>query len=344
MRICLLSRFFDFRGTGVSRIATEVLKRLQAQGHEVQTISTNGKNLYSYFLYTAGEIPLKLPRKNVDVYHALATMESMWLPKDRAIATYLDFFSTTDPNNTGAGMGYSKWKLGVGKRYFELGANIAKRCRYLVCISEKTKQEAIEYFHAPEKKLRVVPLGIADDLEPISDPKMKRNGCFRIGTLGQHDKRKRIDLLVREFRESKLDAELVIGGKGPDTEMLKAIANGDKRIRFDGFVPDSELCSWLGNLDLFVFPTGAEGMGLPLLESFACQRPTMVLKDAAIPLEIKDRCIVVEDLGEVFRNRGMMEGMMKSVDYQGNYWYAKQHTWERCVGEYVKLYEEIAER
>ena len=115
MNICLLTRYFDFRGTGVTRIALEVANRLQQRGHNIHRISTNGKNLYSYFLYTAITIPLVMPRRRIDAYHALATLEAMWLPKDRSVATFLDLFTTTNPERAGAGMGYDKWKLAVGK-------------------------------------------------------------------------------------------------------------------------------------------------------------------------------------------------------------------------------------
>ena len=51
---------------------------------------------------------------------------------------------------------------------------------------------------------------------------------------------------------------------------------------------------------------------------------------------------MVENLGAVFSNRGYLEGLMEAVDYEGNYRFAKEHDWGRCVREYVRLYEEVA--
>jgi glycosyltransferase involved in cell wall biosynthesis len=342
MNICLLTRYFDFRGTGVSRIATEVLKRLECNGDYVQKISTDGHSLYSYFWYTAFQIPRRLPRSNVDVYHALATMEAMWLPRDKSIATFLDLFTTTDPTRAGAGMGYSRWKLEVGRRYFDLGSRLAKKCRYLVAISEKTKQEMIEYIGAPEKRIKVIPLGISDKLEP----RIKKDNVFRIGTLGQLDKRKRIDLLITQFKYSKIDAELVIAGQGlgNSRQKLEWLAEGDKRIKFLGLVPDKELCEFYNSLDLFVFPTAAEGAGLPPIEAMACRRPVMVMSDAVIPEELKKRCIIVDNLTSVFDNVGELNRLTRKVDSDGNYKYAKEHSWDRCIDEYMKLYREIANK
>lgn len=338
MNICLLTRYFDFKGTGVTRIASEVANRLEGRGHNIHRISTTGKNLYSYFLYTAATIPLVLPRKNIDVYHALATMEAMWLPKDRSVATFLDLFTTTNPDRAGAGMGYDKWKLAIGRKYFDIGSKIATHCRHLVCISEKTRRDVMDYLNVPETRLKVIRLGISEQLTP----KTKRDNVFRIGTLGQLDKRKRIDFLIRQFKASHIDAELVIAGQGMDRPMLEGLANGDKRIKFLGLVPENGLSDFYNSLDLFVFPTYIEGYGLPLVEAMACKKPAVVMRDAIIPSELMKRCIVIGNLTSLFDNLPMMSWLMKKVDYEGNYQFAKEHSWDKCLDQYEELYEEIA--
>jgi glycosyltransferase involved in cell wall biosynthesis len=333
MRICLLNRYFDFRGTGVTRIATEVTTELRNQGHEVVQVATNGKSLYSYAYKTAIEAPLRLPRIGIDAYHALATLEALWLPKTKSIATFLDLFTTTNPDRAGAGMGYSKWKLAIGRKYFDFGSKVAAKCRYLVCISEKTKQDVIEYIKPDESKLRVIRLGIQNDLVPNH----KSNNVFRIGTLSQLDKRKRIDLLIRQFKASKIDAELVIAGQGSDKAMLQALANGDKRIKFLGLVPNSELAEFYNSLDIFCFPTGIEGYGLPAVEAMACNIPVIILNDAIIPDEVRTHCTSVENYTELFNSFPVKLNGSNSLAF------AREHSWVNCVGEYIKLYEAIKE-
>ena len=339
MRVCLLNRYFDFRGTGVTRIATEVSKELRAQGHEVVEVSTNATSLYAYAYKTAIGVPLKLPRKGVDVYHALATLEAMWLPKRRSIATFLDLFTTTNPSRAGAGMGYSKWKLAVGRRYFQFGSRIAAKCRYLVCISEKTKQDVLEHVCQDESKIKVIRLGIRDDLKPLGG----YNERLRIGTLSQLDKRKRIDLLIRQFRVSKIDAELVIAGVGPDRQLLEHIAGGDERIRFLGLIPDDILSAFYNSLDLFVFPTAIEGYGLPAVEAFACGKPVVVMSDAIIPEEIRMRCFSTNNLVEMFNSENKLDTVLRTTDYAGNLQFARGHRWSKCVAQYVELYKKIIE-
>ena len=338
MKICLVNRYFDFRGTGVTRIATEVSKELEKQGHEVIRVATDGESLYSYAWKTGVSILWKLPR-NADVYHALATMEAMWLPKDKSIATYLDLFTTTNPDRAGAGMGYSKWKLEVGRRYFHFGATIASRCRYLVCISDKTKQDVIEHITPDERKLKVIRLGISETLKP----EHKKHERLTFGTLGQLDKRKRIDLLIKCFHGTDIDADLLIAGAGPDRSLLEGLAARDPRIKFLGLVPENELNDFYNSLDMFIFPTGIEGYGLPAVEAMACGKPVVILTDAIIPRDIASRCSRVGNLSEFFASKQSVETIMAigGQRYYSNLNFANEHRWSKCVAEYIKLYEEI---
>jgi len=342
MKVCLLNRYFDFRGTGVTRIATEVSKELEKRGYDVVKVATGdgGASLYSYAFQTAIGVAFKIPRNGVDVYHALATMEAMWLPRDKSIATYLDLFTTTNPDRAGAGMGYSRWKLEVGRRYFDFGSRVAAHCRFLVCISEKTKLDVLGHIKVDARKVRVIRLGISDTLKPENG----KHERLTIGTLGQLDKRKRVNLLVEAFHKSKLDADLLIAGQGPDEPMLWDLAEGDSRIKFLGLVPEKELSWFYNELDLFVFPSGIEGYGLPPVEAMACGKPVVILDDAILPQEIRIRCVSVDNLYSLLDNLSGLERIIgaNKYAYYDNLVFARQHKWEECVSEYIKLYEEIA--
>lgn len=339
MNVCLLAKHFSFSGAGLSRFAFEILEGLEKRDYVIHKVEAKPKmNLYSYFTYTAIKIPLRLPRKDIDVYHALAPLEGMWLPRDHSIVMIHDLFPTTNPGRVGAGIGRNKWKLAIGERYFSFGARLASKCRFIVCNSNKTKQDVMEYLRVPEKKIRIIRLGISSDLEP----KPKKDRIFRIGTLSQLDKRKRIDLLIKHFKRSKIDGELVIGGHGIDKPLLTHLANGDSRIKFLGFVPDDKLTDFYNSLDVFVFPTWIEGYGLPMAEAMACKKPVIVLSDAIIPKEVKSRCVTTENLDKTLSNHIYLENLCKDIDYDSNYQFAKKHNWDECVEEHIKLYKEIA--
>lgn len=336
MRICLLTRYFNFRNAGIGRVSVEILKGLRERGHEVHTISTEGDSLYSYFRYTAFEIPKRLP-KGYDIYHALTPMEGMWLPKDRSVVTYHDLIPMLHPDLAGAGLNEAKWKLLVGRNYFKLACAMASKGALLVCTNKKTRSEVVRYLKAPSDKVRVVKLGIDSSLEPQE----RKDETLRIGYLGQLDRRKRVDLLISAYKSSSLTGELLIGGAGADEEELRSLAGEDPRIKFYGFVPEHRLADFYNSLDVLVFPTGIEGYGLPLVEAMACKRPAVVLSDAIIPPEVRNRCYTFSSLESFFASEDSLRRWLRKVKVEDSYAWAKTHCWSRCVDEYVELYEEV---
>lgn len=336
MKVCLLGRYFDLRGAGLGRVSMEVRNGLVKKGYSVHTISTNRSSLYSYFSYTLLGIPIKLRKAEYEVYHALTPMEAIWLPKAKSVVTFHDLFQITDPSRVGGGIGYSGWKNLVGRKYFRFAVNIAKKCNKVVAVSEKTKGDLVECLGIPEEEITVIKSGIRNDLKPIR----KGDEELRVGYLGQLDRRKRVGLLIEAFKKSSLD-ELVIGGVGLDESILKKKAEGDSRIKFLGLIPDNSLVDFYNSLDVFVFPTAIEGYGLPPIEAMACRKPTVVLSDAIIPWEIKSRCIIVENLEVLLGNLQYLRNRMAYIDYDSNYAFAKEHSWDKCIEAYIKVYEEV---
>lgn len=338
MKICLVSRYFDFRNAGLGRVGLEIAKELRARGHEVVTVSTNGSSLYSYFFYTAVQIPLKLPE--ADVYHAITPMEAFWLPEDKSVVTFHDLFQITDPDKISSAMGGRGWKNFVGTKYFALMARLATRCAHLVAVSDKTKADMVKHLNVDASKVTVIRSGIREDLQPIGIGKDPSE--FIVGYLGQLDRRKRVDLLIKAYRKSELPGELLIAGTGPEKESLVELAQGDSRISFLGHIRDEELTNFYNCLDVFVFPTWIEGYGLPIVEAMACKRPVVVLQDAIIPSEIKNRCVITDQLDYLLGNYTYLTTRCNSIHLESNYEFAKSHSWKIAVDQYMELYKEVA--
>ena len=350
MKICLLTRRFDLSGAGVGRVSGEILKRLQDTEHEIIPISTDGNSLASYLKYSAIDIKRELPM-DCNVYHALTPIESLWLPKNKAIVTFHDLFPIAYPDRQGAGIGADKVKQVIASRYFEMCSRVAARCKIITCNSIETKQDMVKYLKIPGDRIIVMKWGIRNNLEP----KQKQDNIFRIGYLGQLDRRKRVHLLIEAFMQNKLESELVIGGIGNEERALKQLAEGDSRIKFLGFIDNGELVDFYNSLDLFVFPTAVEGLGFPILEAMACKVPVVVLKDAAIPEIVKSRCAIIPTealsrfLADAIAYRDNLTWLLSQAGGFGwlldsNCHFAKEFDWDKTVEGYLSLYKEIAEQ
>ena len=96
--------------------------------------------------------------------------------------------------------------------------------------------------------------------------------------LGRHVYYKGFDVLLKAM--PSIDAVLWLGGTGPLTDDLKAMARREgvqDRVRFVGRIPDRELVAYYEAADVFVLPSveKAEAFGLVQLEAMYCRRPVV---------------------------------------------------------------------
>jgi len=323
MKIALLSRFFNARNGGIGVYSKNLLRVLLERGHEVDVIATTWRSAAGYLFYTLVDLRFRIP-KDIDVYHALTPAEAIYLPKEKTVVTFHDLM----PLRFELGLNPRRW---VGHYWFLFACKQAVKASRLICNSEQTRKEVMETFSVPEDRITVIRMGINPSLRP--KPRQTHDK-FIVGTLSYLDPRKRIDLLIRAFKQvNDSDVELWIGGDGIDRARLERIARGDRRIKFFGFIPEEKLVDFYNSLDVFVFPTKQEGYGLPIVESMACKVPVITLRDAVIPFDVKSRTHVVDqaELPKVLEQREF------ECDVQANYRFARLHDWKLTA----KLTEEV---
>ncbi len=333
MKICLIAKTLDLKAGGVARVPLELKKGLEERGHKVDIISSAIEGNVGYLGYLTLGLPSHLLMQRADIYHAITPMESLWLPKDKGVVTFLDFMMLNNWQDIDAGLNQN-WKRGFGIGLFSFMASWASKMDKIVCISEETKQDLVRLYRVKEDKVKVIRLGINEDLEPM--PK-KSNGLI-IGYLGQVDKRKRVDYLITAFLSTSLDATLLIGGEG---SLRRQFVNRSPRVYLPGFIPETCLKDFYNSLDVFVFPSKVEGYGLPIVEAMACKKPVVVLEDAIIPKDLKGRCVVVGSLRGFFKDKDRINNLKEEVDIEANYLFAKEHSWEKCAQQYEETYKEI---
>lgn len=211
-----------------------------------------------------------------------------------------------------------------------------RRADSILAISSCTKHDFMKYLHAPERKIKVVHLGVsppdqADSVAPdfrylpTSWGYFKRRRKFDTHTpfllyVGGADPRRKLDDLVTAFnhlRAEGQDLKLILVGDTmqgprniPTPPIQKALADSSyiDDIVFLGFV-DEPVRNWLYEHALaFVYPSTYEGFGLPVLESMAHGCPvicydTRAVREVAgdVPLYARDsediRRIVTELAG-----------------------------------------------
>ncbi|WP_136067577.1 glycosyltransferase [Modicisalibacter radicis] len=99
-------------------------------------------------------------------------------------------------------------------------------------------------------------------------------------TVSRLDGPKRIDLLLRAFLRSEADIELRIAGTGPQEAELKALAGDDPRVRFLGFVRDSEIVAQYRDALAVPFLPFDEDYGLITVEAMGAGKAVITCTDA----------------------------------------------------------------
>ena len=324
IKVALITRLFDVKGNaGLGRVATEVRNGLIERGYDVVTMGSKSESLHGYFKYLFWDIPMHLPQ--ADIYIACTPMESIFLPKEKTISIVHDLIPLLYPDRAGARMNESAFNRFISQKLFWLGSYNASKCKRIVCNSTMTENELVKYFNVNPKKVKQIDLGVRPEL----DYQPKKDNTFRVGYLGQLDKRKRVDLLINAFKDSDINGELVIAWSGIERKILEVMADGDKRIKFLGFVPDSSLVDFYNSLDVFAFPTAVEGFGIPIVEAMACKKPVLVWEDSIIPPELKVRCYKKND----HFNQAILNNIVKTEKMSSyfNYDYAHSLSWDKFV-------------
>lgn len=143
------------------------------------------------------------------------------------------------------------------RRYFAISKTVAQR----------------EGYFPPGASVEVV--AHPSDLEGFH----QAGGEF-IFTASRLESPKRLDLLIRAYRQCRTDTALVIAGEGPAAEALRSLADGDPRIRFTGWLTDDALVSHYARSHFVVFVPFQEDMGLITLEAMKSGKPVLTVSDA----------------------------------------------------------------
>jgi glycosyltransferase involved in cell wall biosynthesis len=183
---------------------------------------------------------------------------------------------------------------------------------HIVTVSEASRRAVIDEFSYPPEKVtntyqsgRPAGAGLVT-LEQASLPGLTRRGFYlAVGTI---EKRKNIGRLIQAYLASGVQSPLVLAGpQGWQAEAELAPAVG-YRIGIDkeagdgpgilslGYVPAATIQALLQNARALLFPSLAEGFGLPIVEAMAVGTPVMTSRGGATGEVAGDAALLIDPL------------------------------------------------
>lgn len=153
--------------------------------------------------------------------------------------------------------------------------------------------------------------------------------------------------LIEAFKQIDTDKKLVIAGGSSDTDAfmneLKAMAKGDDRIIFTGFIQGRRLEELYSNAYVYCLPSDLEGMPLSLLEA-------MSYGNCCLTSDIPECAEVVEDKAVTFKKsdvkdlKEMLEWIVTNPDEVKKYkatamdFICEKYSWDDVVNKTIAIY------
>ncbi|MBE3092203.1 MAG: glycosyltransferase family 4 protein [Actinobacteria bacterium] len=231
----------------------------------------------------------------------------------------------------------------------------------VICDSLQTKKDVIKYFHVPEEKLRVVYLGVSDSFREEIDSDFRKKILEKYGLTGKYllcvasiEPRKNFLRIINAFSEFIKQEEykeyslVCVGGRGwKNIEIYSLVKqkNLEGKIKFLGFIEESELAPIYNQAEIFLYPSLYEGFGLPVLEAMACAVPVITSNVSSLPEVASDAAILVNPYSEkdiytavcsLLENGSLRKKLIsKGLDR------VREFSWEKTARETLKVYHGV---
>ena len=289
--------------------------------------------------------------RKLDVFHATYQRLPVYEDVVPYVCTLHDIFFLSRPDMVSAAA-HARWSA----RY----RDVAARARLITTVSEFSKGEIVRLLGVAAERVRVVPNAASPCFAPqapaaIADVRRRyqlTSPYILFG--GGFDARKNVLGVIQAFALAlprlPSDVVLVISGSAGPLEaaartFVRDAGLGD-RIRFLGFVPDSDYPPMIGGSVLYFFPSLFEGFGLPALEAMACGAPVItasttslpeVCGDAAVLVPPSDPAAMAEALASVVANQSLQQELRERGLRR-----ARQLTWRQAAERTLEIYREAA--
>lgn len=314
----------------------EKLPKAIVSGIKVPKIPKMGRVIQQCSFWLA---PVYIARFKPEVVHETYYSEISRVPKgSRRVVTVYDMihekFSSNFPSND---------------RTSELKRLATQRADHIICISENTRKDLLEFFDLPEDKVSVVYLGF-DKLTPKDTEEININKPYLL-YVGQRGGYKNFEGFLRAYASSpwlRSNFNIVCFGGGSflsnEIKLFTELKlSDDQLIQVNG--SDKKLANFYNSAALFVYPSLYEGFGIPPLEAMSLDCPVVCSNNSSIP-EVAGNAAEYFDPNDFESMRETIENVLNSPSRQAEliengHVRCAHFSWQRCADETLSIYRSL---
>lgn len=243
----------------------------------------------------------------------------------------------------------------IGMAYFRIAVRIAiSKASIIITDSMDAALKIEAHLHVLPESLRVVYLGATQRKVLETDRDFGDEYSPYLLFTGATEPHKNVHTLVEAFallvkKPAFSDFKLIIAGVpgGGHQRVLDAISRNhlEDKVFFPGFLSDSELSALYEKAALFVFPSKAEGFGLPPLEAMGHGTPVAAADASCIP-EILGDAAEYFDPDDPKNMEQVIHGILENTEnraskVEAGKARAAEFSWERCAHSMLDVYREV---
>jgi glycosyltransferase involved in cell wall biosynthesis len=301
---------------------------------------------------TGIETPLSANvERAIDVYHCTDYLIPR-LRRTPVVATLYDAIPLAHPEWANQRLRSVKnWLLRAGAADADL----------VIAISHAAVGDLVEHYRIPKARIRIVPLAVDDEwfeapsqstIDAICLARGVRAGCYLfVGTL---QPRKNLGTLIAAYDSLpaavRSQHQLIIAGQyGWGAENLRTVLEarrGGREVIWLDYVSREELHALYAIACAFVFPSLAEGFGLPVLEALA-SGTAVIASDLPVLREVAGSSATFVNPRDVDQLAAAMVHTThsppdKAIMTQLRGW-ARGFDWATCARRTLEVYEELVQ-
>jgi len=243
------------------------------------------------------------------------------------------------------------------QQFLALKKRAVEKADRLICISESTRSDLQQYYDVDTERTRVVHLACNKEFRVMPSEQSTRLAGEVSSALdrpfvlyvGSRQRYKNFHRLLQAYQgwTANRDVDLVVvGGPKKSTDAATHdLATGKGTVRYLSFPGDETLCALYNRARFFVYPSLAEGFGIPLLESMASGCPVCV-SDIPPFREVAGDAAIYFDPHSVDAMRVAFDRALaarNSEEIQTRHQLCLSHySWDKCAEKIWDIYSELA--
>lgn len=234
---------------------------------------------------------------------------------------------------------------------------IAQTATKIVCVSESTKNDLIEYFPETKSKISVVYPSYNEEIyHPVERPRDVLNLQEKYFLfVGRIEERKNISYIIKAFRafkaKSGLKHKLVLAGNEGygfekiEREIDKLPVDIKSDLIIPGYIKKEDILDLFARAEAFLYPSLYEGFGIAAIDAMAAGTPVITAKTSSLPEVVGDAAILVDPkeaseltdaMLEISSNPKKRGEMIKNGFNQ-----IKKFSWNNTAKEFIKIMGEM---